>query len=228
MAYTELHTAAIRFVHVSRPTDRDLDYLEREFHLTPDDTEAVFGVAADSTIINQPTYRHLTVQWPLPTRRGVELTDVHCFVGRSWVVVIDYGNFPAATDLVNELRSVPSERLWQDGPMMVLYEVWRRAVRSMNALDQAVDPQHFTALTRARWQAGEKLKEFAAGDPAIASDAVTFQSFQFLAFTLGHANPAGARMPVVALTRLPLTARGYAAVSAAVVLVTLLVVSQTL
>ncbi len=228
MAYTELHTAAIRLVHVTKPNDRDVDYLTREFHLAPEETEAMLGVVDNTTTHITPEYRRLTVQWPTPTRRGITLTDVHCFVGSGWLVIVDHGNFPAADDLTQELQSVPPERLWQDGPMMMLYELWRRAIRELQRYDHSVPAQYLTAYTRIRTTVGESLKNFAAAHPDSATDPAMVKGFAFLAFSFGHLLPTSARQPVATTTRLPLTARGYAAASAAVAIVTLLVVSQTL
>lgn len=228
MAYTELHTAAIRLVHVTKPNDRDVDYLTREFHLAPEETEAMLGVADNTTTRVTPDYRRLTVQWPTPTRRGVTLTDVHCLVGYSWLVIVDHGNFPAAADLTRELQSVPPERLWQDEPMMVLYELWRRAIRGLQQYDRAVPAQHLVAYARVRHTVGEALKNFAAAHPDAAIDPDMVKGFVFLAFTFGHLHPIGARQPVATATRIPLTAGGYAAASAVVAIITLLVVSRTL
>lgn len=223
MAYTELQTAAIRLVHVTRPTDRDLDYLQREFHLTPDDAEAVLGVSTKASILDRQSYRRLTVQWPVITRHGLELTEIHCFVGASWLAVIEYGNFPAAVDLMQELRTLPPERLWQDGPMMVLYELWRRAIRTMNTVDQST---HSTAVVAARVKVAEALKQFSIATPD--SDPTMIQSWRWLAFSLSNNNVAAVRVPIAVSNRLPATARSYAAASAAVAIATLLVISKTL
>lgn len=228
MAYTELHTAALRLVHVTRPSDRDMDYLTREFHLTPADTEAILGVAEHNTIAQTDTYRRLTIQWPTPTRRGIVLTDVHCLVGAGWIAVVDHGNFPAALELIQELQNVPAERLWQDGPMMMLYELWRRAIRDLQNFDHALGSAQLVSFVRARSAVGETLKHFAESSPATTDHDDVVRGFSFLAFTLSHVNPAGARAPVMATSKLPITVRGYAAVSTAVVVLTLIVVSRTL
>lgn len=227
MAYTELHTAALRLVHVTRPTEHDMDYLTREFHLTPPDVEALLGVNSDSAITSQETYRRLTVQWPTPTRRGIVISDVHCLVAYSWVIIVDHGDFPAASDLIEELQSVPSERLWQDGAMMIVYELWRRAIRGLQQYDHALSPAHLLNLTRVRSQLGTVLKEFATSSPQPLDQEI-MKGFSFLAFMVNHFNPAGARTPIATPTKLPFTARSYAAASAAVVILTLIVVSRTL
>lgn len=227
MAYTELQTAAIRLVHVSRPTDRDLDYLRREFHFTADDAEAVLGVSEHSVIQNNlPQYRRLTVQWPIVTRHGLELTEMHCFVGRNWLVVIDHGQWPEVVELIKELRTLPPERLWQDGPMMMLYEIWRRTIRGMNVVDQGTSVQQVSALARARVNVAEAFKSFVQSTPD--PDPGMVQGWRWLSFTLTNTNPAGVRVPVAVSNRLPLTARSYAAASAAVAIATLLVINQTL
>lgn len=227
MAYTELHTAAIRLVHVTRPTDRDLDYLTREFHLVTEDVEAIFGVSDRPSIATRPAYRRLTVLWPTITRRGVTISEVHCFVGYGWLIILDHGNFSAATELTEELQTVPAERLWQDGAMMMLYELWRRAIRQIQTSDRALTPTATLHLAHLRQELGNHLKEFAATDVSVQRDEETIKSFNFLAFTVSHTNPTGARLPVTT-SRLPFTAQSYAVASVAVAIVTLLVVSRTL
>lgn len=226
MAYTELQTAAIRLVHVTRPTDRDLDYLQREFHLTPDDTEAILGVTDRSVILDQPRYRRLTVMWPTVTKQHLAVGEVHCLVGPDWLMVIDHGNFPAAAEIINELRTLPPERLWQDNPMMVLYEIWRRAIRSLVAVEPATQNLQRQTMMVARSSLADVLKRFVQS--AATSDSATLQGWRWLAFTLSETNPAAVRVPLAMSNRLPLTARTYAAASAAVAIATLLVISKTL
>ncbi|GEM_PF-2912129 len=226
MAYTELQTAAIRLVHVTRPTDRDLDYLQREFTITPDDAEAVLGVATQSAMVDHPRYRRLSVQWPLAARHGLALTEIHCFVGADWLIVVDHGNFTAAVELMKELQTLPPERLWQDRPMMVLYEVWRRAIRDVGVIDQIVSGPQRQSLITLKLTISETLKNFAVTAPEPEPGMI--QGWRWLAFTLSHTNPAAARIPVAISNRLPFTARSYAAASAAVAIATLLVISKTL
>lgn len=226
MSYTELQTAAIRLVHVTRPTDRDLDYLEREFSLLPDDAEAILGVTNVTAFFDHPRYRRLTIQWPLATRQGLALTDIHCLVGPDWLIVVDHGNFPAAFEVVKELQTLPPERLWHDHPMMVLYEIWRRAIRGVSAYNHTLSGMHAKSLATLRGIIAETMKNFA--DTSADHDPSMVQGWRWLSFSLSHATPATVRVPVAMSNRLPMTARGYAAASAAVAIATLLVVSKTL
>lgn len=225
MAYTELHTAALRLVHVTRPNDRDMDYLLREFHLTPADAEALLGVSETTHLVGNDHYRRLTLQWPTPTRRGIVVSDVHILVAYGWLIVVDHGDFSAATEVLEELQTMPSERMWQDDAMMMLYEILRRAIRGLQHVGAELSPQQSVAFARARSAIAETIKNFPLNTTATDE---TIKGFSFLAFSLNHHNPAGARAPVAMPNRLPFSARGYAAASAAVAIMTLIVMSRSL
>ena len=142
MAIKELQTAAVRVVHVVRPSENDIAELDEQFHFHPLDREAMLVVNGRSALERYADYVMAVWRWPVfdARRREWRLTDIHLVIGKDYIVLVDHAGSPLLGSIVNETISAPAHQ--QDTSALLAYEVIMGLLKSL-----PVDQLKYLSLT---------------------------------------------------------------------------------
>lgn len=131
MAIKELQTAAVRFVHVIDPTDKELHTIQQRFHFNSSDQEAMIGAVRRSRVITCGDFLFVTLLWPIwnGQRQRFEVTPLRWCMNQDTVLVFDDGRLPMLTEFLQDFfRHLYAEWV-QERPATLLYETMLRLMK---------------------------------------------------------------------------------------------------
>lgn len=222
MSVREVQTAAARVLHADRADDKAIQELKSRFHYHPLDIEALFAVPVESTFSTYGDYALVTWLWPDAKTNDVQ--DLRFFIDAKQLTIIGDTSKHDVADFVTELHNhLGSPESQLSAPELVheliqrLRRPWQEHRLGLNSVAQ----HHLVGDAQVLRQLGRWLQtvQLSAVVPQLVIDAHALDS-------LAERPAALPVAPQSVITQtVPAMLRGYAVVSAVMVIVVIVTLS---
>lgn len=129
MHLRELTTPTLRWINVTRPEKRELDYLAKEFKFHPLDLEDCASPAQRPKLDEYPHYLFLVLIFPLYNRKTGEIvpTEIDFFIGEKYLVTVHRSElFPFMQFFDECRRDLSLQKRVMASADQLLYEILER------------------------------------------------------------------------------------------------------
>ena len=124
---SEIKTAKIRWVMLTKNTGREIDYLRDNFHFHPLDLADCLSPAQRPKLDEYPDYLFMILTFPYYDRldKAIRASEVNFFIGPNYLVTVTDGKLLPLLKFFEQCRSSDTarEKFLNSGPMFVLTEI---------------------------------------------------------------------------------------------------------
>lgn len=222
MSVREVQTAAARVIHVDRISDTAIQEVKTRFRYHPLDIEALFSVPVESSFSTYGDYGLVTLLWPDATTQ--DLHELRLFVDRQHLTIVGDTADAMIANIVEELhKNLGSDESQLTAPELVHYIIQRLRQPWQEHTDgvTAVTQHHLIGNAQVLRQLGRWLQsvQLPTAVQQLVLDAHALDS-------LSERPQKIIEVPTARTGQsLPSLLRGYAAVSALMVIVVIVTLS---
>lgn len=130
MPINQIKTKKMTWLHVTKPTPADIEYLRKEFQFHPLDLEDCIGRIQRPQISEYPHYIFFILTFPFYDRKNkvIESSEMDFFIGPKYLVTISDGLTQVVDNFFHDMQKndYSQEQYMQTHPVFLLYEILHR------------------------------------------------------------------------------------------------------
>lgn len=130
MKINKIKTKKVDWLHISKPTREDMEYLKKEYDFHPLDIEDCLNKVQRPQINEYSHYIFLIMTFPHYNRetREIESSEVDFFIGSKFLITITDGLISTVNDFFAEIQvnNFAREKYMSTHPAFLLYEILHR------------------------------------------------------------------------------------------------------
>lgn len=130
MSINQIKTKKVTWLHITKPTPADIEYLRKEFQFHPLDLEDCIGRIQRPQISEYPHYIFFILTFPFYDRKNkvIESSEMDFFIGPKYLVTISDGLTQVVDNFFHDMQKndYSQDQYMQSHPVFLLYEVLHR------------------------------------------------------------------------------------------------------
>lgn len=130
MAINQIKTKKITWLHITKPSPADIEFLRKEFQFHPLDLEDCIGRVQRPQISEYPHYIFFILTFPFYDRKNkvIESSEMDFFIGPKYLVTISDGLTAVVDNFFHDMQKndYSQDQYMQSHPVFLLYEILHR------------------------------------------------------------------------------------------------------
>lgn len=130
MAIKQIKTKRITWLHITKPSPEDIEYLRKEYQFHPLDLEDCIGRVQRPQISEYPHYIFFILTFPYYDRKNkvIESSEMDFFIGPKYLITISDGLVQTVDNFFADMKQndYSQDQYMQSHPVILLYEILHR------------------------------------------------------------------------------------------------------
>lgn len=130
MQINQIKTKKMTWLHISKPTPADIEYLRTEYQFHPLDLEDCIGRIQRPQISEYPHYLFFILTFPFYDRKNkvIESSEMDFFIGPKYLITISDSLTQVVDNFFHDMQKndYSQDQYMQDHPVFLLYEILHR------------------------------------------------------------------------------------------------------
>jgi magnesium transporter len=130
MAITQIKTKKVTWLHITKPSPADIEYLRNEYQFHPLDLEDCIGRIQRPQISEYPHYIFFILTFPFYDRKNkvIESSEMDFFISQKYLITISDGQTQVIDNFFHDMQKndYSQDQYMQSHPVFLLYEILHR------------------------------------------------------------------------------------------------------